>query len=146
MNPDNDVPLYSISTAAKILGISVHTLRMYEREGLIIPFRKESLQRLYTRSDVERLNCIRKAINNEKLSIAGIISLYSMIPCWNIKKCSQTEKQECEAYKGHQKACWMFVHNNNICAKQNCRECTVYKDFSDCGKIKDSIKNISSVK
>jgi predicted site-specific integrase-resolvase len=39
-------PVFSISTAAKLLDVSVHTLRMYEREGLIIPFKKDSSQRL----------------------------------------------------------------------------------------------------
>jgi hypothetical protein len=33
-------PLFPIRTAAKLLNISVHTLRMYEKEGLIIPFKK----------------------------------------------------------------------------------------------------------
>ena len=36
----NTEPVFPISTAAKLLKISVHTLRMYEREGLIIPFKK----------------------------------------------------------------------------------------------------------
>ena len=45
-NPNS--PKYTISSAATLLGISVHTLRMYEREGLIIPFKKESGQRLYS--------------------------------------------------------------------------------------------------
>lgn len=43
-----DTPLYPIGTAARMLGVSVHTLRMYERKGLIIPHHAESNQRLYT--------------------------------------------------------------------------------------------------
>ncbi|MDE3059313.1 MAG: MerR family transcriptional regulator, partial [Bacteroidota bacterium] len=46
--------------AAQLVGISVHTLRMYEIEGLIIPFKKDSGQRLYSDLDVERLKCLRK--------------------------------------------------------------------------------------
>jgi hypothetical protein len=33
----NDQPVYTIGIVAKLLGISIPTLRMYEREGLIIP-------------------------------------------------------------------------------------------------------------
>lgn len=33
-------PKYRISEAAKILGISVHTMRMYKRDELIIPYKK----------------------------------------------------------------------------------------------------------
>jgi MerR family transcriptional regulator, heat shock protein HspR len=139
----SDEPLYSISTAARLLKISVHTLRMYEREGLIIPFRKESHQRMYSQSDIERLNCIRHSINSEKLSIAGIKTIYAMIPCWEIKQCPPKDKINCEAYKGYNKACWMFSHSDNICSDQICRECVVYKDYSECGLIKESIKKIS---
>ncbi len=37
-------PKYKISEAAKILGISVHTMRMYEREGLIIPLKNPPIK------------------------------------------------------------------------------------------------------
>jgi MerR family transcriptional regulator, heat shock protein HspR len=143
MNFGNDEPLYSISTAARLLNISVHTLRMYEREGLIIPYRKESQHRLYTKSDINRLICIRHAINSDKLSIAGIQTIYSLIPCWDIKKCSPADRKNCEAYQNHKEACWMFRHKNNICANTECRECDVYKDYSECGKIKESIRILS---
>jgi MerR family transcriptional regulator/heat shock protein HspR len=139
-------PLFTISTAAKILGISVHTLRMYEREGLIVPFRKESKQRLYSQSDINRLRCIRHAINVDKLSIAGIQVIYSLIPCWDIKKCTETEREKCEAYVNHTKACWMINHKDNICGMTECRDCIVYKEYSECGKIKESIIKLSRKK
>ena len=63
-----DEPKYTISMAAKLSGISIHTLRMYEREGLIIPFKKDSNQRLYTDRDIERIACIRKTINEDKIN------------------------------------------------------------------------------
>ncbi len=72
MNNNSNIPIFTISNAAKILGISVHTLRMYEREGLIIPFRKESNQRLYSNQDIERVKCIQKTINKDKINIEGI--------------------------------------------------------------------------
>ena len=61
----SEEPLYSIGTAARMLGISVHTVRMYEREGLVIPFRKESHQRLFSDADIERLRCTRQTITKE---------------------------------------------------------------------------------
>ncbi len=139
-------PLYSISKAAKILDISVHTLRMYEREGLIVPHRKESNHRLYSRSDIQRLICIRNSINVSKLSIAGIQTIYSMIPCWSIKNCEASDRENCEAYRNHSKACWMYKHKENECSNDQCRDCLVYKDYADCGKIKESIINLSRKK
>jgi MerR family transcriptional regulator, heat shock protein HspR len=139
---NNELPLYSIGSAARILNISVHTLRMYERAGLILPFKKESKHRLYSESDIQRLKCIRSAINDKKISIAGIKTIYSLIPCWEITKCSEEERNNCEAYKSHSKPCWTFEHNGNKCSKIDCRNCEVYKKFSDCEKVKDLLIKI----
>src|SRR4030067_1200493 len=130
-------PVYPISVAAKLLNVSVHTLRMYEREGLIIPYKKESNHRLYSKSDIERLSCIRRAINEYKISIAGIKTIYSLIPCWKIIGCSEAKRKNCEAFISHSKPCWSFNHKNNICTGKDCRECEVYNSFSDCRSIKE---------
>ncbi|MEG8946073.1 MerR family transcriptional regulator [Rosettibacter firmus] len=140
---ENDEPIFPISTAAKLLNISIHTLRMYEREGLIIPYKKESNQRLYSKSDIERLECIRKAINEFKISINGIKALYSLIPCWEIVKCSQKDRKNCKAYNNHSEPCWNYEHRKNICEKRDCRNCDVYKKYNQCGEIKELIKSIS---
>lgn len=143
VRPTNDdkssEPYYSISTVARILGISVHTLRMYEQAKLIIPFKKVTRHRLYSDFDVERLRCIRYAINEEKLSIAGIRKIYSFIPCWQIICCSTYDRNKCPAFNGNSQPCWSYSHKKNICAKLECRTCEVYKISSDCGKIKASI-------
>jgi len=134
-----ELPLYPISSAAKILGISVHTLRMYEKEGLILPFKKESSHRLYSESDIQRLLCIRNAINFHKISIAGIKAIYSLIPCWEVTSCSKEDRNNCEAFKSHSQPCWTFKHNSNYCYNKECRNCTVYKNYTECGAIKELI-------
>lgn len=136
-------PLYSIGKTAKLLNISVHTLRMYEKEGLIVPFKKTTSHRLYSQSDIEKVNCIRSAINDKKLSIAGIKFVYSLIPCWNIVKCSVQERNNCQAYIMNAEPCWTYKHNNNVCAETECRTCIVYKEYTDCHKVKESIRNLS---
>lgn len=136
-------PVYPISVAARLLNISIPTLRMYEREGLIIPFKKESNQRLYSKSDLERIECIRKAINESKISINGIKTIYSLIPCWEIVNCSEEDKKNCSAYNQHSKPCWSKNHPNTVCENKECRECEVYKNFAECGKVKELIKSIS---
>ncbi|MHB8854110.1 MAG: MerR family transcriptional regulator [Ignavibacteriaceae bacterium] len=138
------LPLLPIRSAAKLLNISVHTLRMYEKEGLIIPFKKESSHRLYSNSDIERLKCIRSAINESKISIAGIKTIYSMIPCYEIVNCTQTERENCSAFKNHSKPCWNFNHKDNPCQTRDCRSCSVYNNYSECGRIKELIQNIIS--
>jgi MerR family transcriptional regulator/heat shock protein HspR len=144
--PSTDAPIYSIGTVARMLGISVFTLRMYEREGLIISHKAASTHRLYSQLDIERLKCIRLAIREEKMSIAGIRKVYSMIPCWDIVRCSASDRKKCPAFAGHAQPCWSYDHKHNACAKLDCRSCGVYKLSSDCDKIKASITNLTRLK
>ena len=140
---DPEIPLYPISTAARILNISVHTLRSYEKEGLIIPFRKATGHRLYSRADIERIKCIRESINRKKISIEGIKTIYSLIPCWSIINCAEEDRKNCEAFTNHSNPCWSFSHRENICSGSDCRECVVYKNFSDCQSIKENIVRLT---
>ncbi len=139
----NEEPLYPIGTAARMLNVSVHTLRLYEREGLILPHRKDTGHRLYSNADIERVRCIRESINNKKISIEGIKTIYSLIPCWNIKKCPEAERNSCQAFLNHSNPCWSYDHKDNVCVS-DCRECIVYKNFSDCKAIKDNIVKLTT--
>ncbi|HCY77351.1 MAG TPA: MerR family transcriptional regulator [Ignavibacteriales bacterium] len=133
-------PVYPIRTAAKILNISVHTIRMYEKENLIIPFKKSTNHRLFSKSDIDRINCIRSAINNSKISINGIKTIYAMMPCWELMNCAKIDQNNCSAYLDHHGPCWANKGENTKCASKNCRDCSVYKDYWDCGSIKKFIK------
>ena len=136
-------PIYPIRTAAKLLGISISTLRMYEKEGLIIPHKTEGNQRIYSEADLERLRCIRRAINESKISINGIKTIYSLIPCWEVVKCSEEDRNICDAFQNHEQPCWTFRHPNTACENLDCKECEVYTNYSECGKVKGLIKKIS---
>ncbi len=137
-----DEPKYPISVAAKLAGISIPTLRMYEREGLIIPFKKQSNQRLYTDRDLERIHCIRQTINEDKINIEGMRRILALIPCWAIVHCSEEDRASCEAYNSHNKPCWMINHKNNFCSNRDCLDCEVYKAYGNCASIKDKLKEL----
>ncbi|GAB4290758.1 MAG: hypothetical protein Kow0098_09590 [Ignavibacteriaceae bacterium] len=126
-----------------MLNISVHTLRMYEREGLIIPFKKESNHRLYSQSDLDRIECIRRAISEKKISINGIKTIYSLIPCWDLLGCTKRDRINCKAFTAHSEPCWVMNEKGKYCQDRDCRVCTVYNDYSECDKVKEAIKNIS---
>lgn len=142
----NDQPMFSISSAAKLLDISVHTLRKYEREGLILPHKSEGNQRIYSKRDLERVSCIRKAIEETKISINGIKTIYSLIPCWDIIGCSDADRRNCDSYNGHSGACWSHNHPNTTCDNRDCRLCSVYTENYQCSQVKDLIKNITKEK
>ncbi|MGB6033668.1 MAG: MerR family transcriptional regulator, partial [Bacteroidota bacterium] len=136
----SDTPVFSIGTAARMLSVSVHTLRMYEREGLILPYRKKSGHRLYSQWDIERLTCVRKAITEDKVSIEGIRRMLSLIPCWAIVKCGDRDREMCAAFDGNAVPCWILKEKGEFCAKKECRVCEVYTDHGDCRSIKNRLK------
>ena len=142
MTIDSNNPIYTISNAAKLLDISAHTLRMYEREGLLIPFRKNSNQRLYSDKDLERVKCIKKTINEDKINIEGIRRVLALIPCWSMIKCSSEDKKNCEFFSSYTKPCWMLNHKNNTCQDKDCRDCEVYQSFGNCASIKEKLKTL----
>lgn len=134
-------PIYPIRIAAKLLKISVHTLRMYEKEDLILPYKKSSNHRLYSKNDIDRINCIRSAINESKISINGIKTIYSMMPCWEVINCSKADRSRCSAFLRHSGPCWAVKGYDTICATKECRNCAVYQDYGECGSIKNFIRN-----
>ena len=136
-----EIPLVSIGAAAHLLGISISLLRFYEAEGLILPARTRKNQRRYSRIDLARVHCIRHAIQEEQMTIAAIKRMMALIPCWEIKQCSESDRVHCEAFRGIDQPCWSFKHSRNLCSEEECRGCPVYKVASDCNSIKASIIN-----
>jgi len=51
---------YSIGDFSAITGISIYTLRYYEKEKLIIPARKENGRRSYVESDIAWIQFIKR--------------------------------------------------------------------------------------
>lgn len=136
---DPHQPVFSISTAAQLLHVSPQTLRQYEAEGLILPARPNGNQRKYSQNDLERLQCLREALKEHKLTIPAIKRILALIPCWDIVGCADEDRQHCPAYGGHEKPCWSYTHTDSICASRECRGCPVYQLASDCDQIKSSI-------
>ncbi len=142
---DSTQPIYSIGSAARLLTISVHTIRMYEKAGLIIPHKVEGKNRLYSELDIERLRCIRREINNKKYSISAIQRILSFYPCWIEKQCSDNERSQCSAYQNGTQPCWTYKHIDNICSDIDCYSCSVYRDV-ECDRIKEKIIKYTSKK
>jgi MerR family transcriptional regulator, heat shock protein HspR len=144
LDKSENTKFYRISEAATLLGISIPTLRMYEREGLILPFRRGSKHRRFAESDIQRIRNIRAMINTEKVSIAGIKRLYSLIPCWKLKSCSEELKQHCNAFNQQSEPCWMVMPKSLNCSNSDCRLCPVYNDLSDCKSLKQIIARFTN--
>jgi MerR family transcriptional regulator/heat shock protein HspR len=132
--------LYTIGEAADLIGVSVPTIRMYEREGLIIPIRKASRHRLFADADLERLRRVRKSINTGKGGITGLRLLMADLPCWQMKGCPEEARAECRAYRDRETPCWMASEKSWECKSTECRLCTVYTGAMDCEELTQTLE------
>ena len=67
-----DRPIYMISVAAELVGVHPQTLRLYENKGLVRPKRTPGGTRLYSESDVERLQIVQRLTTEVGLNLAGV--------------------------------------------------------------------------
>lgn len=64
--------LLRIADAARAVGVSPSALRLWERQGLVVPIRDGGRERRYGPDEVTRLRCIRRLRVEEGLNAAGI--------------------------------------------------------------------------
>jgi MerR family transcriptional regulator/heat shock protein HspR len=68
---DRDEPVYLISIVSKLLDVHPQTLRLYEREGFVRP-KRANKQRIYSESDIERLNLVLQLTRELGVNRAGV--------------------------------------------------------------------------
>ena len=69
---------YTISAVAEQFELHPQTLRLYEREGLLKPSRSEGNTRLYTDTDLERLEVILSLTRDLGVNLAGVEIILNM--------------------------------------------------------------------
>lgn len=80
---DRKKPVYTISIVADILKCHPRTLRIYEEEGLICPYRRNNI-RLYSQEDIEMIKKICKLMDEFSLNLSGIKALFIAAEKFNI--------------------------------------------------------------
>ena len=68
---DSTRALFVISVAAELAGMHPQTLRIYERKGLIDPFRTPGGTRRYSQEDIARLQLIQE-MTAEGMNLEGV--------------------------------------------------------------------------
>ncbi len=77
MSEDRE-PKYVISVTARIVGMETHTLRYYEKLGLVSPYRSKGNIRYYSESDIEQLRRIKSLVNDLGINPAGVEVIMEM--------------------------------------------------------------------
>ncbi len=67
-----------ISAIAEMYEIHPQTLRLYEREGLLLPSRSDGNTRLFTDEDIERLEVILQLTRELGVNLAGVEIILNM--------------------------------------------------------------------
>jgi len=65
-------PRYVISVAARMLDVQTHTLRYYEKIGIIEPRRSTGNIRLYSEQDIDLLRRVKTLIDDMGVNLAGV--------------------------------------------------------------------------
>jgi len=69
---------YTISVAAELVNVHQQTLRHYERLGLVEPFRGKGEIRYYSPQDIEKVQQIRRLIEDLGVNLAGVEVILNM--------------------------------------------------------------------
>jgi MerR family transcriptional regulator/heat shock protein HspR len=77
MSKDSSDAVYIISVAAELAGVHPQTLRIYERRGLLSPFRTPGGTRRYSEEDLERLGMIQE-LTSEGVNLEGVRKILEM--------------------------------------------------------------------
>ena len=72
-------PRYVISIAARMVGVRTHTLRYYERIGIIEPSRSRGNIRLYSERDIAQLRRVKTLMDDLGVNLAGVEVIMRMV-------------------------------------------------------------------
>lgn len=72
-------PRYVISIAAKMLDMHTHTLRYYERVGVIEPRRSRGNVRLYSDQDIALLKRVKTLVDDMGINLPGVEVILRMM-------------------------------------------------------------------
>ena len=78
-NLDENEPRYVISIAARMVGVRSHTLRYYERIGIVEPSRSRGNIRLYSERDVAQLRRVKTLVDDLGVNLAGVEVIIRMV-------------------------------------------------------------------
>ena len=105
LQPQAAIKKVKIGEVAQYFGVSVDLLRLYEREGLLIPLKSAKGTRYFTQLDYPWIATVLRLVREARLNFAGIRHLLALLPCWEIRGCSETTKAGCAVASGATAPC-----------------------------------------
>ncbi len=131
--PSEPLSRIKIGEVARYFGVSVDLLRLYEREGLLIPLKSDKGTRYFTKADYPWIATVIRLVREERLNFAGIRRLLALLPCWDIRACGIVRKHDCSIISGAAEPCWI---GHACCQPGDCYACEVYRAACRCENLK----------
>ena len=129
-------PWIKIGEVARFFDISVDLLRLYEREGLLIPLKSAKGTRYFTKQDYPWIATMLRLVREEGLNFAGIRHLLALLPCRELRGCTEPFKCNCNLTAGAAEPCWI---HKNCCNPGDCYTCEVYRAAVKCENLKEFV-------
>lgn len=89
---------FSISAVAKMFSVHQQTIRLYEKEGLLVPKRSSGNTRLFSEEDVDRLEEIIYLTHQLGINLAGVEMILKLK-----KQMSKMQKEMNKVFENNQK-------------------------------------------
>ena len=122
-------PLVKIGAVARQFGVSLDLLRLYEREGLLIPLKSQHGTRYFTPQDYEWIRTLLQLVRRAHVNMAGIRRLLAMTPCWQMRACGHSSRENCPGVQNRTHPCWIARAR---CKDSDCYFCQVYRAAPKC--------------
>ena len=121
-----------IGFVAGHFGVSVDLLRLYEREGLLIPIKSARGTRYFTDRDFPWIAMILRLVRESHVNLAAIRRQLAALPCWRIRNCDFESRQGCPVISDQSRPCWSNRAMCPVVCAQDCYYCPVYRSAPDC--------------
>jgi MerR family transcriptional regulator/heat shock protein HspR len=96
-------PRYVISVAARMLNVQTHTLRYYEKIGIISPHRSRGNIRLYSDRDIALLQRVKTLVDDMGINLPGVeVILRMMEHIEKLQRQLEQLQEELESMKGEE--------------------------------------------
>jgi hypothetical protein len=131
--------LIKIGTVARDFGVSPDLLRLYEREGLLVPLKSTGGTRYFTRQDYAWIGTVMQLVRRARMNFAAIRRLLGSLPCWKVRQCSLEVRNGCQAMSGDAAGpCWTTSgeHRCRNASQRECYFCEVYRTASTLGSMR----------
>lgn len=126
---DNRLPngAIKIGAVARRFGVSPDLLRLYERQGLLVPLKSPRGTRYFTEHDFPWIEMLLRLVREVRLNLVGIRHLLSLIPCWQMRNCPFDRRSDCPGLPDPSRPCWMNRGCLGTLDATDCYFCPVYR-------------------